>query len=90
MLDVVCANPFHERHEAEPGWCARIGYREGHESGTTEVGGLFCSACAPYINAVRGGLELARRVASTHLGVVQELTKAVGLLPDEIAFLVDA
>lgn len=88
-MDVVCQNPFHERHEGEPGWCARIGHREGPEAGTITIG-LFCSACAPYVFAVRDGMPLAMKVAKNQAGLIAELVKATGLKPDEIAFLLDA
>lgn len=89
MVDVICRNPFHERHEAEPGWCARVGHQEGPESGTVQVEGLYCSACAPHLFAVRESTPMARKVAKNEAGLVAELAKITGLKPDEIAFLID-
>lgn len=89
MMDIVCANPFHARHEGEAGWCAKLGHREGTDSGTIQVG-LFCSACAPYVSAVRDAVPLAKKFASGESGLIAELVKAVSLPADEIKFLLEA
>lgn len=86
MMDVICQNPFHERHEGEPGWCARLGHRESSQSGTDQVSGLFCSACGPFVFAIRDCLPLAQKVATNQVNLTYELSKTVGLAPDEIAF----
>lgn len=89
MMNIVCANPFHARHEGEPGWCALLGHREGAESGTIQIG-LFCSACARHVSAVRECLPLARKMSSSQLGLISGLAKAVGIPGDEVSFLINA
>lgn len=90
MLDVVCRNPFHERHEGEPGWCALLGHREGPETGTVMVDGLYCSACAQFVVVVREGKEIARKLTSTWLEMLDQLSENTGLRNDEVAFLLSA